>query len=154
MSLPGLIKARHQYKLLEAPKDMSEVRGVWIYGSPGVGKSHRVRTVIPQEDLFLKSMNKWWDGYEGQPNVLLDDFDKNGKVLGHYLKIWSDKWACTGEVKGSTVPLNYQKFFITSNYHPDDIWPFNEDEELNKAICRRFRIIHVITYDQDVKLFV
>jgi len=36
--------------------------------------------------------------------------------LGHYLKIWGDHYACTGEVKGGTVPLVHKRLIITSNY--------------------------------------
>lgn len=87
------------------------------------------------EDLYLKPQNKWWDGYTGQKYVLLDDFDKQGACLGHYLKIWADRYACTGETKGGTIPLKFEKFIITSNYTPDQLW---EDTEMRAAIERRF----------------
>jgi len=67
--------------------------------------------------------------------VLLEDFDKPGACLGHHLKIWTDRYACTGETKGGQIPLNYDKFIITSNYRPEDIW---EDPVLVEAIRRRF----------------
>lgn len=60
------------------------------------------------------------------------------------MKIWTDKWACTGECKGSTIPLNYEKFYVTSNYHPRDIW--DDDEVLLEAITRRFRIINLLGF--------
>lgn len=75
---------------------------------------------------------------------MLDDFDKGGVCLGHYLKIWADKYACTGEVKGATVPLNHEKFIITSNYTPAQLWP--EEPEMLEAITRRFELIEVLPY--------
>lgn len=45
---------------------------------------------------------------------MLEDLDD--ACLGHYLKIWADKWECTGEVKGDTIPLLHEKFVITSNF--------------------------------------
>jgi hypothetical protein len=136
--LPNLIKAKAAYLMLVAPTDKQDTRGVWYWGAPGLGKSHKVRKSEPE--LYLKAQNKWWDGYSGEKAVLLDDFDKGGICLGHYLKIWTDKWACNGEIKGSTIPLNHDRFYITSNYSPDTL--FNEDEELLTAIKRRFKITH------------
>jgi len=47
-------------------------------------------------------------------------------MLGHYLKIWADKYSCSGEVKGSTVPLLHKYFIITSNYSIDHLWSDKE----------------------------
>lgn len=123
--------------MLEEAKDANDVRGTWYYGPPGVGKSRKARD--ENKDLFLKQQNKWWDGYDGQKVVLLDDFDKSGSCLGHHLKIWADRYACTGEIKGAMIPLNFEKFIITSNYHPRDIWP--DDVVLQEAIIRRFTLV-------------
>jgi len=51
--LPNLIKAKAAYRLLEEAKDQEECRGIWIYGPPGVGKSHKVRTSEPS--LYIKA---------------------------------------------------------------------------------------------------
>jgi hypothetical protein len=118
------------------PYEHHDVRGVWIWGPPGTGKSHTARLHDPE--AFLKQQNKWWDGYTGQKTVILDDFDKQGACLGHYLKIWADKYACSGEFKGGTVHLHHRNFIITSNYHPAQIW--EEDAVLLAAIERRFKI--------------
>jgi len=113
------------------------VRGVWYWGRPGTGKSHAARQEHP--DAYLKAQNKWFDGYCGEEAIILDDLDKlGGDKLGHYLKIWADKYACTAEVKGATVNLRHKVIVVTSNYHPDTLWP--EDEELCEAIKRRFKI--------------
>jgi hypothetical protein len=127
-------------QLIQDPYTHDDVRGIWYHGRPGAGKSHRAREEHP--NAYLKSQNKWFDGYAGQDSILLDDLDKlGGQTLGHYLKIWADKYACTAEVKGSTVNLKHKCFMVTSNYTPDDLWP--EDEELCTAIKRRFKVIEV-----------
>jgi len=117
--------------------DSPDVRGLWYYGEPGTGKSRKAREDNPE--AYLKSQNKWWDGYTGQKVVILDDFDKGGVCLGHHLKIWSDRYKCTGEVKGSTVPLQFDKFIITSNYSIDGLF---EDPEMRAALKRRFKVTH------------
>ena len=134
--LEQLVKAQALFKCLSPPYTHDSVRGIWYYGAPGTGKSLKARTDHP--DAFIKAQNKWFDGYTGQKVILLDDFDRQGVCLGHYLKIWADRYACTGEIKGATVSLQHTTLLITSNYHPTELW--TDDSELQLAIIRRFVI--------------
>lgn len=54
-------------------------------------------------------------------------------MLGHYLKIWADKWACTGEVKGGTVPLCHHRFVVTSNYTIAELFGPEVNDKLDSA---------------------
>lgn len=127
---------------LEKPYTHHQCRGIWIWGPPGTGKSHCARAF--SSDIYLKAQNKWWDGYAGERVVLLDDLDTD--VLGHYLKIWSDKYSCTGETKGGTIQLRHHMFIVTSNYPPSHFWPF--DDMMRLAIERRFKVIEKKTREE------
>lgn len=116
--------------------DHTEVRGIWFYGPPGTGKSHTARTEFG-DVFYVKAQNKWFDGYQGEETIVLDDLDKFGACLGHYLKIWADKYRCSGEIKGGTVPLRHKRFIVTSNYMPEELW--SDDREMQVAIERRFQ---------------
>ena len=124
----------------EEPYEHDSVRGIWIYGEPGTGKSHEVRR--REKSLYIKQQNKWWDGYEGEEAVLLDDMDSN--CLSHYIKIWADKYECKGEVKGGTIQLKHKRFYVTSNYTIEELF---KDEKLCEAINRRFEVIEWKTSD-------
>lgn len=120
---------------MNKPTDKTAPTGIWIFGAPGVGKSFYARQHYGSS-LYLKAQNKWWDGYQGEKNVLLDDFDC--KALGHYIKIWADAYAFMAECKGSSIQIRPDNFIITSNYMPEDIF---DDPVLAAAVRRRFYFI-------------
>jgi len=120
------------------PYTHDDVRGLWYYGEPGTGKSRLARENNP--DAYLKAQNRWFDGYDGQTSIILDDLDEGGKCLGHLLKIWTDRYACTGETKGGTVQLRHKVFIVTSNYSIDDLWA--DQPKVLPAIKRRFTVTY------------
>ena len=137
--------ARNLYTLdsIEVPDYMPKTC-YWIIGKTGIGKSRWVRDNYPSQ-FYNKPQSKWWDGYNGEKIVLLDDFDLRGDCLGHHLKIWADCYSFTAEIKGGTIKPVFTHFIITSQYSPADIFcqGTNEekwDKELQYAVERRFKM--------------
>lgn len=100
--------------------DKNRKIGQWFWGESRTGKSTKAR----QENPYIKMVNKWWDGYAGEEEVLLEDVDKSHSPwLGSFLKIWSDHWEFRAEVKGDSIIIQpFRTFYVTSNYHPEELF--------------------------------
>lgn len=140
-------KAKITFLSTDSDRDkMIKRRCYWIYGDPGIGKSYLVRKAF--SDLYVKSIGKWWDGYEMQKVVLMEDFDRNTCTLQE-LKLWADQYADINcEIKGGMCVPVYNVLIITSNYSIDYCFPWKDDSAANEAITRRFKEIEYKNRDQ------
>lgn len=130
----------HQ-KFKDAPQDLPALQNIWIHGATGTGKSSLVRK-IPLA-FYSKPMSKWWDGYDGESVIVLDDFaPEHGKFLGYFLKIWADHYAFNAEVKGGMLKIRPKHFIVTSQYNLEDCF---EDHQTVLALNRRFAKIDMNT---------
>lgn len=132
---PRLIEYHHDKALRERTLEDTTAQHLWFWGTAGTGKSRKAREDYP--DLFDKSITKWWDGYNDEEVVLLDDFDKKHDWMIHLIKRWGDRYPFPAEMKNRSVKLRPKLIIITSNYRPQDIWPDASDHE---PILRRFKL--------------
>lgn len=120
------------------PKDLDEEAcGYWFYGPPRTGKSWHARNVFyPEETIYLKPVNKWFDGYRGQDKILLEDVGLDHEFMGYHLKIWADRYAFAAEQKGSTINVRPKRIIVTSNHSIEQI--FGRCPETVQALKKRF----------------
>jgi len=85
----------------------------YIHGPTGVGKSRWVYEQIKGKRFYMWNNSKWWDGYDGEEIIWVDDFrwmmDEQ-----YYLKVF-DRYPCTVETKGGHVQLKTKTWYVTSN---------------------------------------
>lgn len=102
------------------PDELDGYCGLWIYGVSGAGKTHAVARAYP--DRYIKPLNKWWDGYQDEDVVHLDELaPSHVSWITPYLKKWADKWPFDAEVKGSALQLRPSRVIVTSNYSIDQM---------------------------------
>ncbi|KAG8174952.1 hypothetical protein JTE90_002474 [Oedothorax gibbosus] len=62
--------------------DLEVSCGTWICGPPRCGKDYAVRQL---GTVYVKPLNKWWDGYDGEENVLISDVEPDhARWLGFF----------------------------------------------------------------------
>lgn len=116
-----------------------EPPNLWIWGEAGVGKTRQIHE--DEHPLYLKNANKWFDYYQGEHTVLIDDIGpEQARYLGYHIKLWADRYPFLAEIKGSAIKIRPQRIVITSNYSISEMgW----DEQTTAAISRRFKEIHM-----------
>lgn len=122
------------------PKTSDHLRGIWISGESGTGKTRFISTL---ESTYFKGSNKWWDGYMGERIIVLDDIDHKIWTWGiHYIKRWTDHYPIIGEIKGSHANINHEWFIVTSN---ETLGNSLKDVEIDHAVAIKRRFIEFST---------
>jgi hypothetical protein len=128
----------------KTPDDLEECCGVWIWGPSGSGKSHMARGPDYCAEgckPYDKSLTKWWDKYNKEDVVLLDDVDPlRHQWLGSHIKRWADKYAFPAEVKFGFINIRPKTIIVTSQYPLNAMFP---DVETYDAVKRRFKVVHI-----------
>lgn len=113
-------------------------------GVPGSGKTRHASEKYP--NAYWLSGTKWWDGYESQSEVIIDDF--YGWIPYHQFLRVIDRYPYTCEVKGGTRKLVATKFIITSNKPPEEWYDYVKIHGSVSTINRR--INEVYEYHKDM----
>lgn len=112
---------------------------IWLWGKSGVGKTRFAYDNLPHDQIFIKDGTSWWNGYEGQQCILVDDFD------GHWpfrdLLRFLDRYPYKGQVKGGYVEINSPFIIITCEFPPDHFWTGNELTQ----VTRRLQFVEELT---------
>lgn len=114
----------------------------WFYGRTGTGKTKQAYEELSGDDniddLYVTLDNgKWWDGYDGQSNVIIDDMRSDFMKYHQLLKLL-DRYQYKVEIKGGTRQFVAKNIIITSPFHPKDMYQTHEDKE---QLLRRIDII-------------
>lgn len=116
---------------------------IWITGKAGSGKTRYVYD--KHQDIYTKNPNnRWWDGYNQQEVILIDDFRHWSEGTDDFLRLL-DRYKYTGETKGSSVPINSKYIYITSILEPKDCFMGVHIKDDIEQLLRRISEIKYIT---------
>lgn len=120
----------------------------WYWGGTNVGKSHRIfQPFIDSDSMDTVYQHEaadkgWWDGYEGQPIVIMNEF--RGEINYQELLTLIDKWPKKVSRRGrEPTPFLAKEILISSPMPPEKVyWRQNEKDDSIQQLLRRVEVIH------------
>jgi len=150
-TMKGAYKWAYQYRTLTAPVRQHITRVYLCIGPTGCGKTTFCKRVAPDAYWKLRASgsSEWWDGYDGQSDVVLDEF--YGWLRVDTLLRLIDSSPLSLEIKGGSVQWVAKRLFITSNLDIGDWYP-NIEQRKRDALERRIREfgVRITDYAQSV----
>lgn len=140
-----VIRSYHNLKRIGVDHLRPSSREVFVsvfVGPTGTGKSHTAWLEAGLGAYPKDPLSKFWDGYSGQENVVIDEF--RGTVSISHLLRWLDRYPVIVEVKGGSTVLRARRFWITSNLQPR-FWYPELDTLTRDALLRRLSIVEMKT---------
>lgn len=112
----------------------------WFYGPTGSGKSRAASDAEP--GAYWKTPNsQWWDGYEYQEAVIIDDYRTDFCKFNELLRM-CDRYPYQVQVKGGTREFTSLRLYITTPKNPRDTWSLRSDEDLGQLTRRITEVRH------------
>lgn len=148
-NIPAYFSFKHGNKIVSYSEHLNKQEVVEMHphcglifncGPPGTGKTSLAKDFAEQlyEHYYMKPLNKWWDGYQGEKVVIIDDVTPEFFLqFQNELKLWTDRNAFHAEVKGSTKYINPEWVIITSNYLLPELTCAAQYRYYREAMLRR-----------------
>lgn len=126
------------YKSMKSsPRNWKTLTHVY-WGKTGTGKTRFVMDQVMDDPFWIPGDYKWFDGYDGQPIVILDDY--RGEYPLQLLLKLLDRYPMSVPVKGAFTNWCPRKVYITSNIHPREWYP-QADSFSVAAMFRRISLL-------------
>lgn len=105
--------------LVQAPR-RDGLRVGWFHGASGVGKTRCAHEIMGPACFCMGNDKGWWDGYDGQRCVIIDDYNPAAITPANLLRLL-DRYSCTVGGKGTSMPFCGVRIIVTSCARPEDL---------------------------------
>lgn len=114
---------------------------IWMYGPTGTGKS---KTAWEEggAEAYAPLSYKWWQGYDGQENVILDDIRPGWATFDEFLRLF-DRYPLMVECKGGSRQFTGKTIWVTSPYDPKAFFEGCSSEAMNQMTRRIEEVRHL-----------
>jgi hypothetical protein len=133
----GIKMLKQQYDIKDYSNCMRDIKVTVIIGPAGCGKTRYVYDNNEITSVYTLNHNGngtlWFDGYNGQDVLLIDDF--KGWIKHTQLLKILDRYPYRCEIKGSFIYARWTRVYITSNFKIDS-W-YDSDKVCDNALTRR-----------------
>lgn len=134
-------------KSVTRPKRTVDFKVTLLFGDAGTGKTRHVWDKWEDKGFWslpIVTSQLWFDGYDGESCVLLDDFSgaSSRVTLAVTLQIL-DRYPIQVPIKGGFVWWAPKRIAVTTNVHPNDWYKWEGRTSSYKALRRRFHEIYV-----------
>ena len=110
----------------------------WFYGPSGTGKTRSAYEMCEDPYVCMGS-NKWWEGYDGHSDVIIDDYRPSFSTFNELLRIL-DRYEYRVECKGGSRQLRAKRIIITTPCSPQETWSFRTTEEIYQLTRRIYQV--------------
>lgn len=135
-SYQGIRMAEKLKEYIEVKRNWP-VEVIWYYGPTGCGKTKRAMEEAGDDCWISGKDLRWWQGYDGNEHVVIDDFRGDFCKFHELLRIL-DRYPYTVEVKGGSRQLLAKKIWITCPIRPEDV--YKNQEDVNQLLRRITRV--------------
>lgn len=103
-----------------------------FWGEPGTGKTRKAVEMASKMGPYfiLEGEMKWWDGYEGEETIIIDDLQKSDMKRSLIVSLL-DRYKARREIKGGHTYVCPKTIFITCN----------KTDWIDEAIRRRIDVM-------------
>lgn len=144
------LRFAEKYIQLHEPKRSWKPKVTWIYGVSGSGKTYWAKKLAGPNRWVSNKTLEWWQNYEGQENIVIDEFRAHYCPFTELLRIL-DEDEYSVMIKGGSRQLLAKNIYITSNRHPTEIYGQLSEEQVHQLTRRIDKIVYFDKVYESVK---